>query len=420
MKEMDVVICNDDLKPNRIYALKTSMMLVVFSTIISISMGLRQSLGLFLEPMYYEIGTSAASFGFAMALQNVVWGASQPVVGFLGDKYGTRPVLIGSAALYAAGLWLISTGYPVIGLDLGAGVLIGVGVSGTSFGVLLGEVSRVVPPEKRSMAVGVVSAGGSMGTFILAPLGQALINFNGWASALGVFACLALSMGVIAVSIGNKDAKTPNISPAPNVRPLEALAQALRHREFIILTVAFFACGFQLLFIATHLPQFLATCGIPAGVSANALALIGLGNAVGSVISGVLASKYKKERLLSLVYLLRTIAIGVYLSLPITAESTLIFGTIIGVLWFSVNPVVTGIIGDLFGFRNFNTLFGFVFFSHQLGAFFGAWIGGMTFDFTGSYDTAWLSMIAVGVVAAAIQWFMSGRATGKSGYQTAT
>jgi predicted MFS family arabinose efflux permease len=389
---------------------RAALVIVVAATVLSLSMGLRQSLGLFLGPLKLDLGVSASTFGFAMALQNIVWGVSQPFIGMLGDRYGARPVLIGSAVVYAGGLLLMAAGGPIIGLDIGGGILAGLGVAGTGFGVLLGAVSRAVPPEKRSQTVGLVSAAGSLGTLVLAPLGQVLIADYGWRSALVAFAGVAAMMALVAVAIGRESAgtQTGGASHEPSSTS-EALLLAGKHRGYVAMAVAFFACGFQLMFITTHLPQYLAICGLSPAVSASALGLIGLGNAAGSYIVGHLGAHFSQKRLLALIYLLRTLAIAVFLATPISPMSTLIFAAAMGFLWLSVAPLVSGLIGRLFGLQHFNTLFGLTFFSHQVGAFMGAWLGGVTFDMNGSYALAWGSMIVIGLAAAAVQWFMDDR-----------
>jgi predicted MFS family arabinose efflux permease len=395
-----------------VFPARVIVLIAVAATVLSLSMGLRQSLGLFLRPINAELGVSATAFGFALALQNIVWGLSQPAVGMLGDRYGARPVLVASALIYAAGLALMALGGPALGLNLGGGVIAGVGVAGTSFGVLLGAVSRAVPAERRSQMVGLVSAAGSLGTLALAPLGQALIAGYGWRAALLAFAVVALLMGAIGALIGRPAAATagaPSDGEAA-ASTCAALLEAAGHRGYLAMAVSFFACGFQLMFITTHLPQFLAICGLPPSVGASALGLIGLGNAAGSYIVGLLGARYSQKRLLALIYLLRTLAIAVYLAAPISAASTLVFAAAMGFLWLSVAPLVSGLIGRMFGLTHFNTLFGLTFFSHQLGAFVGAWLGGVTFDLTGSYATAWTSLIVVGLAAAALQWSMDDRA----------
>jgi predicted MFS family arabinose efflux permease len=394
--------------PQSAFPANVTVLIAVAATVLSLSMGLRQSLGLFLRPINADLGVSATAFGFALALQNVVWGLSQPLVGMLGDRYGARPVLIASALVYAAGLLLMALGGPVLGLNLGGGVIAGVGIAGASFGVPLGAVSRAVPAERRSQMVGLVSAAGSLGTLVLAPPGQMLIADYGWRTALFAFAGIALMMGAVGALIGPPAATAPTPSDSDAAASTRAaLLQAASHRGYVAMAVSFFACGFQLMFITTHLPQFLTIRGLPPSVGAGALGLIGLGNAVGSYVVGLLGARYSKKQLLALIYLLRTLAIVVYLAAPISAASTLVFAAAMGFLWLSVAPLVSGLIGRIFGLRHFNTLFGLTFLSHQLGAFAGAWLGGVTFDLTGSYATAWTSMIVVGLAAAALQWSMT-------------
>jgi predicted MFS family arabinose efflux permease len=389
-------------------------LIVLSALIISLCMGLRQSLGLFMRPLTLDFGITAATFSFSLALQNIVWGLSQPFLGALADRHGPRPVLIGTALAYAAGLLLMvfSKGLPG-GLAV-AGFLTGVGTAGTGFGVLIGTISRATPPEKRSQTVGAVAAAGSLGTMMLAPLGQALIDGSGWQAAMLLFAAIAGSMALFALPIRSLattlGAQAATGTAAAAVPPLgEALREAMRHRGYLFMMLAFFACGFQLVFITTHLPQYLALCGVPPGVGASALALIGLFNTVGTYAFGLLGARYSQKRLLALIYLLRTLFICAFLLLPVRSTSTLVFAAAMGLLWLGVAPLVTGIIGRVFGLAHFNTLYGVVFLSHQLGSFFGAWAGGLVFDLTGSYDVAWAALIAVGAAAFLLQWTMDDR-----------
>jgi len=375
------------------------------AVILSLSMGLRQSLGLFQAPVNADLGVSASSFGFALALQSIVWGISQPFVGMLGDRYGARPVVIGCAIIYAVGLLLMAWSPPELGLNVGAGLFVGVGIAGTGFGILLGAVARIVPPERRVQTLGLVSAAGSLATLVLAPLGQYLISAEGWRMGIVAFALVAVSMGLLGIFMGRKPTAEES-SQGGQVTLRESLHAAIRHPGFVSMTIAFFACGFQLMFITVHLPAFLAICGVGPSVSAAALGVIGLGNAVGSYAAGYLGARYSQKRLLALAYLLRTITIIIFISLPVTAESTVMFAATMGVLWLGVVPLVSALIGKLFGLQHFNTLFGIAFLSHQVGAFLGSWLGGLSFDLTGSYTVAWLSLIVIGVSAFLLQWFM--------------
>jgi predicted MFS family arabinose efflux permease len=390
------------------------LLLLVSGTIISICMGLRQSLGLFMRPMVLEAGVSAASFGFAIAVQNIVWGVAQPFVGALADRYGARPVLIWTALAYAAGLALMVFSRGDLGLDI-AGFLMGIGTAGTAFGVLMGVISRATPESRRSQTVGLVAAAGSLGTMLLAPLGQAVINVWGWQAGLWLFAAIAGSMALFALpvkglaqALGAEPAGGVRAAPGP-VRLGEALREALGHRGYVFMTLAFFACGFQLVFLTTHLPAYLQLCGVAPGVSATALGLIGLFNTIGTYGFGLLGARYSQKHLLALIYLLRTLFILGFLLVPVSAASTLVFASAMGLLWLGVSPLVTGIIGRVFGLAHFGTLYGVVFLSHQVGSFFGAWMGGLVFARFGSYDAAWAALVAVGLTAFTLQWLMDER-----------
>ncbi len=384
------------------------LLLVLSGLIISVCMGLRQSLGLFMRPMTLELGISASAFGFFIALQNIVWGISQPFVGALADRHGARPVLIGTALLYAAGLVLMVFSKAIPGGLALAGFLAGVGTAGTGFGVLIGTVSRATPPEKRSQTVGLVAAAGSLGTMVIAPLGQGLIDSFSWQTALLVFAVIAASMALLSLPI-REQAIAQDRASARHLDLKGAVREAVGHRGYIYMMLAFFACGFQLVFITTHLPAYLQICGVAPGVAASALALIGLFNTIGTYIFGLLGARYSQKHLLALIYLMRTLFIVVFLLLPVTATSTLIFAAAMGFLWLGVAPLVTGIIGRVFGLTHFNTLYGIVFFSHQVGSFFGAWMGGLVFDRMGNYNFAWGAWIAIGLTAFALQWMMEER-----------
>jgi predicted MFS family arabinose efflux permease len=275
--------------------------IIAAAAILSICMGLRQCMGLFLPPIRADIGLSASEFGLAMAIQNLVWGLGQPFIGMLGDRYGARPVLIASAIAYAVGLLMMSWSHSAFGFDFGGGVVAGLGVAGTGFGVLVGTVSKAVSPERRSQTVGLVSAGGSLGTLILAPFGQAVITNFGWRNALLAFVLIAAAMALIAIAMGGNRTESSQVSKAPPTgSTAEILRHAVSHRGYLAMSAAFFACGFQLMFITAYLPQYLAICGISPGTSATALGLIGLGNAVGSYIFGRLGGKFSPKRLLSL------------------------------------------------------------------------------------------------------------------------
>jgi predicted MFS family arabinose efflux permease len=382
------------------------LLIVLSGVIISICMGLRQSLGLFMQPMGVDLGISAAAFGFSIALQNIVWGASQPFVGAIADRYGARPVLIGTSLVYAAGLLLMLVSRSFPGALEVAGFFIGIGAAGTGFGVLMGTISRATPEERRSQTVGLVAAAGSLGTFVLAPFGGWMIDGFGWRAAMIAFAAIAGSMVFLSLPI--REAK-PLATSGRKQNLGDAVREAVGHRGYLFMTLAFFACGFQLVFLTTHLPAYLALCGVAPGVGATALGLIGLFNAIGTYMFGQLGARYSQKRLLALIYLMRTAIIIVFLLVPVTAASTLVFASAMGFLWLGVAPLVTGIIARVFGLTHFNTLYGIVFFSHQVGSFFGAWMGGLVFTYAGNYDFAWGALIVIGLAAFTLQWLMDER-----------
>jgi predicted MFS family arabinose efflux permease len=274
--------------------------------------------------------------------------------------------------------------------------------------VLIGTVTRAARPEKRSQTVGLVAAAGSLGTMVLAPIGQSLINGFGWKAAMVAFAAIAASMALLSLPIRESSEKHSGEKPS-NLKLGEALREALGHRGYLFMTLAFFACGFQLVFITTHLPAYLQLCGIAPGVGASALALIGLFNGIGTYMFGLLGARYSQKHLLAMIYLLRTLFIVAFLAAPISAASTLVFAAAMGFLWLGVAPLVSGIIGRVFGLTHFNTLYGVVFLSHQIGSFFGAWMGGVVFDRAGNYNFAWGALIVIGVTAFTLQWLMDER-----------
>jgi predicted MFS family arabinose efflux permease len=387
------------------------LLLVLSGAIVSICMGLRQSLGLFMRPMTLEAGISAAAFGFAIALQNIVWGISQPFVGALADRHGARPILVWTAISYAAGMLLMVFSRGALGMDA-AGFLLGIGTSGCAFGVLMGVVTRAAPEARRSQTVGLVAAVGSLGTLVLAPAGQALIDHFGWQAAMATFAVIASAMALFALPIRGLTIRL-RAEPTPAAAKQQSLREALRgaigHRGYLFMTLAFFACGFQLVFITTHLPAYLQLCGVAPGVSATALGLIGLFNTVGTYTFGLLGARYSQKHLLALIYLLRTLFIVAFLLAPISAASTLVFAAAMGMLWLGVSPLVTGIISRVFGLEHFGTLYGVVFLSHQVGSFFGAWMGGLVFAWYGNYNAAWGALIVIGITAFTLQWLMDDR-----------
>ncbi len=377
-------------------------MLLGSSLILALSLGVRHGFGLFLPPMSAEFGWGREVFAFAIALQNLIWGLAQPVTGALADRFGVaRAVLVGGI-LYAIGLVLMASADTPLALSLSAGVLIGLGLSGTSFSVILGAVGRAVPMEKRSMAMGIAAAAGSFGQFIMLPGSLGLIEWLGWSSALLALGLLiALIVPLAAMMRGDRQAPVP----AGAQQSLgEALREAVGHSGFRLLALGFFVCGFQVVFIGVHLPAYLVDQHLPAQVGTTVLALVGLFNIVGTYTAGWLGSCYSKPRLLAALYLIRGVVISAFLLAPLSVWSAYAFGIAMGLLWLSTVPLTNGTVATMFGVRNLSMLGGIAFLFHQIGSFFGGWLGGWLYDRTGSYDLVWQIAIALSLMAAALNW----------------
>jgi len=372
------------------------------SLILAISLGVRHGFGLFLAPMSAEFGWGRETFAFAIALQNLVWGLVQPFTGAAADRFGVaRTVLIGGL-LYAAGLALMAAADTPASLSLSAGVLIGLGLSGTSFSVILGAVGRAIPAEQRSMAMGIASAAGSFGQFAMLPGSLGLIQWLGWSSALLALGMLvALIVPLAAMMRGQREAPA---APGAQQSLGEALREAAGHSGFRLLALGFFVCGFQVVFIGVHLPAYLVDNHLPAQVGTTVLALVGLFNVVGTYTAGWLGSCYSKPRLLAGLYLIRAVVISLFLLAPLTEWSAYAFGIAMGLLWLSTVPLTNGTVATLFGVRNLSMLGGIAFLFHQLGSFFGGWLGGWLYDRTGSYDLVWQIAIALSLMATLLNW----------------
>lgn len=369
------------------------------SVMLSLAMGMRQSLGLFMGPVTRDLGISAADFTFAIALQNITWGVTQPLIGALADRVGVRPVTILGTLLYVAGLGLMLTTGSALGMMIGPGLLVGVALSCTASALAMSASARAVPETRRSLVLGIVSAAGSLGTFLVAPMAQALIVDHGWQIATIAFLALAAAMLPAGFLAGGADRL-----PAPSAKRAGAtlggvLKEASRHRGFLVMSGAYFVCGLQLVFLTTHLPTYLAICGMDPMLSAEALAVIGFFNVLGSWLFGWLGGRYPKHVLLGLIYILRSLFLAAYFALPASPESTLVFAAAMGTLWLGVVPLVSGLVAQMFGLRFMATMVGVAFFSHQVGSFLGAWGGGLIYDALGSYDRAWQIGVAIGLIA---------------------
>ena len=366
--------------------------------ILALSLGVRHGFGLFLPPMSAQFGWGREVFAFAIALQNLIWGLAQPFTGALADRFGAAKVVIVGGVLYAVGLLLMGLSDSPLSLSLSAGLLIGIGLSGTSFSVILGVVGRALPPQNRSMGMGIASAAGSFGQFAMLPGTLGLIGWLGWSAALLVLGLLvALIVPLVSML---KDRPLPNLGGEQTLK--EALHEACSHSGFWLLAFGFFVCGFQVVFIGIHLPAYLVDQHLPATVGTTVLALIGLFNIFGTYTAGWLGGRMSKPRLLTGLYLARSVVIVLFLWAPVTQFSAYLFGMVMGFLWLSTVPLTNGTVATMFGVRNLSMLGGIVFLFHQLGAFLGGWLGGVVYDQTGSYDLIWQVSIGLSLLAAAL------------------
>ncbi|SDR53974.1 Predicted arabinose efflux permease, MFS family [Rhizobiales bacterium GAS113] len=383
---------------------KATLVIVSGALIMSAAMGIRQTFGLFIGPFSFDRGVPVTLIAFAIALHNLVWGVAQPFAGAAADRYGSAPVVAFGAVTFAAGLVLAAVAPSGMMLVVGMGLLVGIGISCTSFGVVMTAVGRAASAEKRSMAMGLASAGGSLGQVLLVPLAQTITANSGVSASLLVLALLMLVAAPLGIALDRRDPGGSPL-PEPQVSSLsEVLAQAYRHRGYRLLTVGFFACGFQLAFIATHLPGYLALCHMPMGLGATALALIGLFNMAGSWACGWLGGRFRQQHVLGWLYLVRSVAIAAFFLLPTTSTSVVIFAAVMGLAWLGAVPLTSGLVAKVFGTRHLGTLFGVCFLSHQVGSFLGAWLGGFVFDVTGSYSLVWGATVAAGLMAAMLHF----------------
>jgi len=372
------------------------------ATLVSATLGIRQVFGLFLQPISLELGTGFQLFSLAIAVQNLVWGLSSPLFGAAADRYGPWRVAAIGALLYGGGLFLMSSYVTEAGIFIGQ-ILIGLGLGSAGISIAIGAVARAAPPEKRSIAMGLVTSFGSFGQFALVPVTQILMVTGGWQFALLMLSVIMASM--VAVALGLR-------TPAGSARPIEgpdltigaALQQAVSSRDYILLTVGFFVCGLQLVFITTHLPTYLHDAGLSPNISSWALALIGLFNIIGAFVCGWLGGVVSKKKSLATVYLLRGITIAAFILIPPTPVTALLFGACMGLLWLGTIPLTSGLIVVFFGPRYLSMLYGLVFLSHQIGSFVGAWLGGIWYDWFGNYEAMWWLNVAAGLFAFVVNW----------------
>ena len=376
-----------------------TLVLVSGSLILTLGLGIRHGFGLFLQPISADMHWSRETFALAIALQNLVWGITQPFAGMIADKYGSGRVVAGGALLYVLGLFWMAHPTTPLAFVLSSGIVIGIGLSGVTFSLMAGVLGRAFPPEKRSMVLGISAAAGSFGQFAMLPLTQFLLSNIGWVGALTTLGAVGLAMVPLAAVLAER--RTTHVH-AFRQSTGQALKEAFGHRGYVLLTLGFFVCGFQVVFVGVHLPAYLADHGFPARVAVTALALIGFFNIIGTYATGWLGARMPKRYILSFIYFARAIVIALFVFLPLSTLSVYLFAMALGILWLSTVPPTNGIVAHVFGVRYLAMLSGFTFLSHQVGSFLGAWLGGKLYDVLGSYDIVWYLSIALGVVAGLI------------------
>lgn len=386
---------------------RTPLVIVLCGCAIAVvSFGPRSSFGFFMQPMSQANSWGRDVFALAFAVQNLLWGIGQPIAGAVADRFGTNRVLCFGALLYAAGLALMAYSTTPLTLNLTVGVLIGFGLSGCSFNLVVSAFGKLVPEQWRSVSFGAGTAAGSFGQFLFAPLGVSLISSYGWQAALVVFASLVLLILPLSLALATPpatDAPSPGLPRADAPQSLKhALSEAFGHRSYVLLVLGFFTCGFQLAFVTAHLPSYLVDRGLPVEIGGWVIAIIGLFNIVGSFSSGWLGGRVPKRYILSTIYFTRAISTAAFVMLPMTPVSALIYGVITGLTWLSTVPPTSGLVALMFGTRWLAMLFGFAFFSHQVGGFLGVWLGGLAFEYYGSYEVVWMLSIFFGVASAII------------------
>jgi MFS family permease len=392
--------------PERLATWRTPLVILICGCLIGlISFGPRSTFGFFLSPMDAARGWGRDQFGLALAIEMLLWGAGQPFSGALADRFGAARVLAVGALLYIAGLIWMAYAQTPFELYMSAGVLIGLGLAGCSFSIVIGAFAKQLPSSWRTIAFGAGTAAGSFGQFLFSPLAVALIDQFGWQPALLIFAAVMMITLPLSYAMSSPR-QTPGVSAAPtlagNQTLGQAIAEAFGHRSYVLLTIGYFTCGFQLFFITVHLPAYLVDRGLPASIGGWTIAVIGLFNIAGSLGSGYISNLMPKRYLLAAIYFGRSLAIMAFILLPPSPAATLIFGAVIGVLWLSTIPPTSALVAIMFGPRWLTMLLGVSFFSHQIGGFLGVWLGGVLFERTGSYDVVWWGAIFFGVASAII------------------
>jgi MFS family permease len=391
-----------DTSPSRMSWRPLPSVIIICGCLVAIlSFGPRSSLGFFLTPMSQENGWGRDVFSLALAIQNLLWGAAQPFAGAIADRYGALRVISGGGILYGLGLLLMANSHSPEMLELSAGVLIGFGLSGCSFNIVLAAFGKLLPEQWRSLAFGAGTAAGSFGQFLFSPLAVFLKDAFGWQGALLIFAALCAAMLPLSLALATpRNVATAGAVPSQTLR--QALSEALWHRSYLLLVLGFFTCGFQLAFITIHMPAYLVDKGLSSSVGGWTVGVIGLFNIIGSLGAGWLGARLPKRYILSAIYLIRALAVLAFISFPVTPASAIMFGAVIGLMWLSTVPPTNGLIAMMFGTRWLAMLAGFAFFSHQVGGFLGVLIGGIAYEHTGSYDVVWWLSILFGVLSAVV------------------
>ena len=365
-----------------------------------IGFGIRSGFGLYLEPMTTDNGWSRETFALALAIQNLLWGIGVPVAGAIADRYGTSRVVVLGAVGYSVGVAGMAMSDSSLALYMTAGMLVGLGVAFCSLSLVLAAIARVIGPARRSLALGLGTAAGSLGQVVFSPINQALISQYGWYDSLLVMSVVALLIIPLAFSL--RGGSGPRGEAASELGLTDALGEAVHHRSYLLLTAGFFVCGFHVAFITVHFPSYVSDLGLPARAGAYALSLVGLFNILGSLMSGAFGQRYSKKIGLSVIYFGRALVMTGLLLAPASEQTIYLFAASMGLLWLSTVPLTTGIVAQMFGLRFMGTLFGIVFLSHQLGSFTGVWLGGVLYDRTGSYDVMWWAGVFFGLFAALV------------------
>ena len=377
--------------------------------LLALNFGLRSSMGFFMAPISDEFGYGREVFAMSLALQNLWWGLTQPIAGAISDRFGTLKTVLAGTVLYALGLYVTANASGAAELHIGSGFLMGMGIAATGFGVVLPAMARMVAPEKRAFALGLGSAAGSAGQLLVVPVAQSFLSAYGWSSALLLLAACALLMVVCALPLARDGATSNNTESNSGQTAKQALQEAGAYSHYWLLVAGFFVCGFQLAFITVHMPAFLSDKGFEPDVAVMSLALIGLFNIFGCLLSGSWSGKYSKKTLLAYIYGIRAIVIAIFMLYPMTAGSVYVFAIATGLLWLATVPPTSGLVGQMFGLKHMGMLYGIVFLSHQVGSFCGVWLGGYLYDTTGSYDVVWWAASAIAMVTAIIHLFIDER-----------